>query len=130
MTIVPRATLSAKSSRRIAELARHKTFPPLSIKPQSEWDWEEWQNDISPQTLTAVATEKTTALAQPKPLHHSYQSSKPVQWAIAQRTLTHMASERLNKLSEARQLSGYREDYDPNTLWYLEQHFLLTFSSS
>ena len=56
---------------------------------------------------------KRTALA--GPLHHSYQSSKPVQWAIAQRTLTHMASERLNKLSEARQLSGYREDYDPNT---------------
>lgn len=115
MTIVPRATMSAKPSHRIAELARHKTYSPLLIKPQSEWDWEEWQNSISPPALTAVATERTTALAQPKPLHHSYQHSKPVQWLIAQHTLTHMASERLNKLSEARQLSGYREDYDPNT---------------
>ena len=115
MTIVPRATKSAKPSRRIAELARHKTYSPLLIKPQSEWDWDEWQNNISPPALAAVATERITSLARSKPLHDSYQLSKPVQWPIAQHTLAHMASERLSKLSEARQLSGYREDYDPNT---------------
>lgn len=123
-TRIPRAALSARPSLRIAELARHKTFPPLPIKPRSEWDWGEWEKDISEAALKAVASERTSTLAQPKTCNAAYRPSREVQWAIAPSTLIHSASERLQKLSEPKQISGYREDYNSHA-WTVSRAALL-----
>ena len=123
-TVIPRPTLSAKPSARIAELARHKSYNLLQIKPHSEWDWGEWNSDINQSALTAIASERTIMLAQPKSSHRLYRPNRAVQWPIASHTLKHMASERVNKLAEPRQISGYHEDYNPNR-WTVSRAALL-----
>lgn len=123
-TRIPRGTMSARPSSRVVELARHKTFPPLPIKPRSEWDWGEWEKEISAAALAAVASDRTTTLAQPKTPNSSYRPSREVQWPIAPTTLTHSPSERLQKLSEPKQISGYREDYNSHA-WTVSRAALL-----
>lgn len=52
---------------------RHKTYPPLPIKANSEWDWGEWESDITTATKNAVASPRVTTLADPKKAHPHYE---------------------------------------------------------
>ena len=77
-TVIPRPILSAKQSAQIiAELARHKSYNLLQIKPHSEWDWGECNSDINRQSaLSAIASERTIMLAQTKSSHRLYCPSR------------------------------------------------------
>lgn len=124
MTTIRRATLSAHASSRVSELAKHKMYSALPIKPDSEWDWGEWKSDIKSSTLKVEASDRVCALSRPKSTHPLYKSNRPVQWVISPATLTHTATERLQKLAEFKQVAGYREDYNGHA-WSVSRAALL-----
>ena len=72
MTVVPRSVLRAETTPRLHSLARHKTYPPLPIKSQSEWDWGKWESDVSPAARSAEASIRVGELAQAKKDHLLY----------------------------------------------------------
>lgn len=72
MTVVPDAALRVMPSERLCHLARHKTAPPLLIRPHTEWDWGEWPSVISPAAKTAEASQRVIQLAEPKRDHEMY----------------------------------------------------------
>ena len=111
---IPQRALTANPSTRTHSLAVHKTYHPLSIKQDSEWEWEAWLSDVKPSALNATPTSRVTELATPKCPHRDYQPSRRVQWIIPQTALLHTAGERLIKLANPKQLTGYHEDYNSN----------------
>ncbi len=113
MTVVPSPVLRARPSERIQYLARHKTYPPLLIKPNSEWDWGDWEPDITEAAKTAIASERVTTLATPKATHRLYQPPKGVQWPVSKVAQSHNASERIYKLARPKNRHLDQEDYDP-----------------
>ena len=116
--------LNATPSNRTIQLAKHKTYDPLLIKPDSEWDWGEWPSDMKPAALNATPSQRVSELATPKSLPTDYQPCKKVQWVIPRSALSHIAGERLTKLALPKQIVGYQEDYDPNA-WKVSRAALL-----
>lgn len=115
MTVIPTTTLRARPSERLSYLARHKTYPPLLIKPNSEWDWEEWEPDVSEGAKTASASARVTTLATPKETHPQYRPARRVQWSVSNEARSHNASERTYKLARPKNRHVDQEDYDPRT---------------
>ena len=63
---MPSSAIRVRPSGHLSRLARHKTYPPLLVKPNSEWDWGEWEADISRAAKMATATPRVSALAESK----------------------------------------------------------------
>lgn len=114
VTTVPETVLRARPSRHLCRLARHKTYPPLPIKPHSEWEWGEWEADISTAARNALSSARVATLAEPKAAHQQYQPCKDVQWSVSKAALTRMASERMHKLARPKNRHGEMEDYNPH----------------
>ena len=112
-TIIPPAALRASATKRVTELSKHKTYPPLLIMDDSEWDWGEWQSQIPPATLSATVSSRVEHLAGAKKCSQDYNPPKSVQWPIKQSTLSAVATDRVKKLSQAKSKNEQYEDYDP-----------------
>ena len=78
MTIVPAAALQVLPSQHLCHLACHKTYPSLLIRPNTEWDWSEWQSMVSPAAKTAQASSRVIELAETKKDHLLYKPCKLV----------------------------------------------------
>ena len=125
---ISRQALSATPSRRLINLARHKIYLPLHIKPQSEWDWGEWTSDINTAALQTTPSGRVIELSQPKNPPAAYQPCRQVQWPISPLSLQHVPSDRLVKLACPKQIPGYQEDYDPHA-WSVSRAALLAQTS-
>ena len=115
MTVIPGPALQAAPTSRLSELARHKTYPPLMIKPRSQWDWEEWQSDINPAALSAIASGRVCSLADPKNTPEKYAGPRPVVWEVGKTARNHIASDRTSKLARPKNKHEDTADYDPYT---------------
>lgn len=114
MTVIPQNTLRVRPTEHLRRLARHKTYPPLPIKTNSEWDWGEWHSDISHAAKTAEASSHLRTLAEPKHAHPLHQPCRHVQWPVSRAALTHVASEQVQKLAQLKPRNGELEDYNPH----------------
>ena len=127
-TVIPRSALSAKSSNRILHLAQHKTYPFLPIKPNSEWDWSEWETDISPGAKVAAASPRVMTLAEPKNTHLRFEPCRDVRWKVSKACLSHVASELTLKLARPKSHNAALEDYNPRA-WSVSRAALLAQAS-
>ena len=128
VTIIPRAAFSARASRRLQQLAIHKTYLPLEIKEESEWDWGEWKSDICRSALHADPSPRVTELSLPKQTHKLYVPNKPTIWPVKKSALQHSASERQIKLGQPKQIPRYQEDYNPHR-WTVSRAALMAQAS-
>ena len=128
ITVIPRAAFSARASQRVQHLARHKTYPPLKIKEDSEWDWGEWKSDISRLALRADPSPRVTELSLPKTTDKLYAPNRSAIWPVKRSTLQHTASERQVKLSQPKQIPRYQEDYNPHR-WTVSRAALMAQAS-
>lgn len=113
MTVIPMTALRVRPTQRLKQLSRHKTYPPLHIKKDSEWDWGEWVSDISPAAKNATASGHIVRLAEPKEDHALYKQCRQVQWKVTKEAQSHVASERVLKLAKPKNRNLDLEDYDP-----------------
>lgn len=102
-TVISTRALSASPSKRLHELACHKSYAPLKIKSHSEWDWGEWMSDMNTLKIPS-ATGRLESLAQPKDHVQEYQPPRDVEWKVPPMALKHTASDRLNQLSQFKQI--------------------------
>ena len=114
MTVIADDTLFALPTNRLKELAKHKTYPGLKIKDDSEWDWSEWKSGLTAVAKSAKSTERVEYLARPKTAPPTYQPAREVEWRVNASAKSIQASERLQKLARPKN-KGTWEDYDPNT---------------
>lgn len=128
MTTISPSALRVLPSEHLSRLARHKTFPPLPIKANSEWDWSEWKSDISHAAKTAEASSHLSALAEPKCSHPLHQACRQVQWPVSKATLGHVASERVQKLAKPKPHNEELEDYNPRA-WVVSRAALYSQAS-
>ena len=119
-SIVSDAAKKAEASQRVEVLAQPKSYVELKIKPNSEWDWSEWQADLTHAAMNASASERVTALANPKMPHRSYKEGKPVIWRVTESAKKALPSLRVQQLARPKSRSQYNEDYDPNA-WKVSQ---------
>lgn len=113
MTIIPDDALLTFPTNRIKQLAEPKTISELKIKLDSEWEWSEWNSDLTAAAKNARATERVEYLARPKTAPQTYQSAREVEWPVSASAKTIQASERLQKLARPKN-RGTWEDYDPD----------------
>ena len=113
-TIISKAAKNGEASTRIETLARSKQYAELPIKPNSGWDWGEWQSDIPAAAMNGEASDRVTFLATPKALHRSYHKGKPTIWNVSEPAKKTLPSLRLQKLARPKSRSQYEEDYDEN----------------
>lgn len=112
-TVIPEAALTVRPSKRLTRLSRHKTYPPLLIKNESEWDWGEWTSDISSAAKNATASSRIISLAEPKTTHPLYKKPREIQWEQSKEALSYMATERVGQLAKPKNRYVELEDYDP-----------------
>lgn len=127
-TVIPKSALSARPSNHTQQLAQHKTYPSLPIKPNSEWDWSEWETDISPAAKQTMASLHVTALAEPKNTHPKYEPCRDVQWKVGKACLSHVASELTVKLARPKSHNAALEDYNPRA-WNVSRAALMAQAS-
>lgn len=111
-TTVSNAAKSARPSKRVEALAKAKQYQELPIKPNSCWDYSEWQSDVSPAALKYDPSSRTLQLSTPKVLHRDYKESRPVIWQVAPAARKALPSIRVQQLSRPKSRSQYKEDYD------------------
>ena len=139
MTVIPRSALRYMTTPRLSHLARHKPCPTLPIKPCSEWDWSQWESDVTAAALSAQASARVTELAQTKTEHPLYlpcrldthtihtlafsfythtpltltcaHTHREVQWPVTAGARAHTASELTVKLAQPKARNS--EDFDP-----------------
>ena len=111
--MIPMTALRVHPTQRLQQLSRHKTYPPLPIKQDSEWDWGEWVSDISSAAKHATASSHVVSLAEPKQANSLYKQCRQVQWKVSKEAQSHVASERVHKLSKPKNRNVDLEDYDP-----------------
>ena len=128
MTVIPSSALRVHPTQRLVRLSRHKTYPPLPIKNNSEWDWGEWATDIGQAAKTAQASMRVSGLAEPKLTHNSYKPCRTVQWEVSKAALSHSATERTQKLSQPKSHNPSLEDYNPQA-WNVSRGALLAQAS-
>lgn len=119
-TIVSEAAMKAEPSQHIESLSQPKTYVPLKIKSNSEWDWSEWECDLTEAAKNGTASERILALSDPKHLHRSYKEAKPVIWEVSQSAKKALPSLRVQQLARPKSRSQYNEDYNPNA-WRVSQ---------
>ncbi|XP_066911187.1 sperm microtubule associated protein 2-like isoform X1 [Clytia hemisphaerica] len=115
-SIVSNAAKSASANERIETLAKAKSYQELPIKPDSCWDYSEWNSDVSKAALKHNATDRTQQLSNPKSLHRTYKESRPVIWQVPHAARKALPSIRVQQLSRPKSRSQYKEDYD-STCW-------------
>eukprot|EP00112_Aurelia_sp_Birch-Aquarium-sp1_P014088 Seg3015.3 transcript_id=Seg3015.3/GoldUCD/mRNA.D3Y31 product="Testicular haploid expressed gene protein" protein_id=Seg3015.3/GoldUCD/D3Y31 len=115
-TIVSEAAKKASPSDRIELLARAKTYKELPIKPNSNWDWGEWDSDIPEAAKNGEASERVALLSRPKSLHPRHQECRTVLWSVSDSAKKTLPSLRLQKLARPKSRSQYQEDY--HSTWY------------
>ena len=113
-TVVSEAAMKAEPSQRIEVLANAKTYAPLKIKPNSEWDWSEWESDLTDAAKNASASDRVLVLSNPKQPHRNYQEGRPVIWEVSQSAQKALPSLRVQQLARPKSRSQYNEDYDAN----------------
>ena len=113
MTVISPAALQATPSPRLLDLARHKTHPPLLIKPHSEWDWEEWKSEINAAALNTTPSRHICSLADPKQTPERYVGPR-VCWEVGKASQNYLASDRITKLARPKSKHEAKEDYDPH----------------
>lgn len=128
MTTVPLSALRIRPSPRLVVLCRHKTYPPLSIKENREWDWGEWDSDVTPAAKTAMATLRVCELATSKTPNRDYQPCREVQWPVSRSALSHTVGERVQKLAQPKTKNREKEDYDPSA-WVVSRGALVAQAS-
>ncbi|XP_068705911.1 sperm microtubule associated protein 2-like [Montipora capricornis] len=119
-TTVSEAAMKAEPSQHIESLSQPKTYAPLKIKSNSEWDWSEWESDLTEAAKNGTASERVLALSDPKPPHRSYKEARPVIWDVSQSAMKALPSLRVQQLARPKSCSQYNEDYDPN-VWKVSQ---------
>lgn len=124
MTVIPASALRVYPSNRLVQLSRHKSYPPLPIKENSEWDWGEWAPDISQAAKTAQPSSRVSGLAEAKHTHQFYKPCRTVQWEVSKGALSHLASERTQKLAQPKSHNPSLEDYNPQA-WHVSRAALL-----
>ena len=127
-TVIPRAAFSARPSQRLRQLARHKTYLPLQIKEESEWDWGEWRSDINHAALRTDPSPRVVELSSPKKTHKLYAPNRATIWPVKRSALQHGASERQIKLGQPKQIPRYQEDYNPHR-WTVSRAALMAQAS-
>lgn len=108
--------MNCQPSERIEYLARSKTYKELPIKPNSQWDWGEWESDIPNAAKNAEASERLLMLSRPKASHLRYQECRSVTWVVPEHAKKTLPSLRIQKLARPKSRSQFQEDYNPN--WY------------
>lgn len=119
-TVVSETAMKAEPSQRIEFLAQAKTYAPLKIKPNSDWDWSEWESDLTEAAKNASTPERVLVLSNPKQPHRSYQEGRPVIWEVSQSAQKALPSLRVQQLARPKSRSQYNEDYDANA-WKVSQ---------
>ena len=114
-SVVSEAAKRCQPSERTDFLARAKTYNELPIKPNSRWDWGEWDSDIPEAAKRAEASERLSTLSRPKSLHSRYQECRPASWTVPEHAKKTLPSLRIQKLARPRS-SKHQEDYNPN--WF------------
>lgn len=127
-TVIPRSALSARASNRVAHLSHHKTYSPLPIKPKSEWDWGEWETDISQAAKVAVASPRIATLAEPKNTHPRFEPCQDVQWKVNKASLSYVATDLTLKLARPKSHNAAQEDYNPRA-WSVSRAALMAQAS-
>ena len=72
-TVVSGPAMKTEPTQRIEFLAQAKTYTPLKIKSNSDWDWSEWDSDLTEAAKNAAASERVLFLSNPKQPHRSLQ---------------------------------------------------------
>ena len=116
--------MSAQPSNRIKQLSRHKSYPSLPIKPHSEWDWGEWEPDITEATKQATPSARVLTLAEPKQPHQSFEPNRNVQWKVKKACLSYVATDLTLKLARPKNRHPELEDYNPKA-WSVSRWALL-----
>ena len=112
--------MKTEPSQRVEVLAQHKTYAPLKIKSNSQWDWSEWESDLAEAAKNATASERVLVLSNPKLPHRSYKEGWPVIWKVSQSAQKALPSIRVQQLARPKSRSQYNEDDDPNA-WKVSQ---------
>lgn len=107
--------MKAEPSERTEILAKPKTYAPLKIKENSEWDWSLWESDLPEAAKKATASERVVVLANPKETHKNYKEGRHVIWQVPEGAKKALPSLRIQQLARPKSRSKYNEDYDPNT---------------
>jgi len=115
-TTVSRSARNAIASSRLEELAKSKEYAELPIKPDSCWDYSEWESDVSKAALQYTASSRIENLSNAKKLHGQYKECRPVMWTVSTGAKKTLPSQRVQKLARPKSRSQYKEDYDSN--WY------------
>ena len=127
-TVIPHSALLATASQRLQYLAKHKTYPPLLIKPHSEWEWGEWKSEISTAAVNAISTQHVCSLAEPKLTPKGYVGPRQVCWEVGKAAKIHLASSRTTKLARPKSKHEETEDYDPHTYTVSRSALIAQFS--
>lgn len=118
--LVSEAAMKAEPSQRTEFLAQPKTYAPLKIKSNSDWDWSEWESDLTEAAKSATASERVLVLSNPKMPHRNYKEGRPVIWKVSQTAQKALPSLRVQQLARPKSRSQYNEDYDANA-WKVSQ---------
>ena len=119
-TVVSEAAMKTEPSQRVETLSQPKNYTPLKIKSTSEWDWSEWESDLTEAAKNATASERVLALSNAKLPHRSYNEARPVIWEVSQSAMKTLPSLRVQQLARPKSRSQYNEDYDSNA-WKVSQ---------
>lgn len=118
--LVSEAAMKAEPSQRTEFLAQPKTYAPLKIKSNSDWDWSEWESDLTEAAKSATASERVLVLSNPKMPHRNYKEGRPVIWEVSQTAQKALPSLRVQQLARPKSRSQYNEDYNANA-WKVSQ---------
>ena len=119
-TVVSGPAMKTEPTQRIEFLAQAKTYTPLKIKSNSDWDWSEWDSDLTEAAKNATASERVLFLSNPKQPHRSYNEGRPVIWEVSESAQKALPSLRVQQLARPKSRSQYNEDYDANS-WKVSQ---------
>ena len=111
-SIVSKGAKSANASERVQTLAKPKEYTELPIKPDSCWDYSEWQSDVSKAALKYDPSARVLQLSTAKVLHREYNESRPVIWQVPSAARKALPSIRVQQLARPKSRSQYKEDYD------------------
>ena len=111
-TVVSEAAMKAEPTQRIETLAHPKTYAPLKIKSNSEWDWSEWESDLTEAAKNSTASERVIFLSNPKLPHRNYKEGRSVIWEVSESAQKALPSLRVQQLARPKSRSQYNEDYD------------------
>ena len=106
-TVVSLAAMKAELSQRIEVPANANTYAPLKLKPNSDWDWSEWESGLTDAAKNASASDRVLVLSNPKQPHRNYQEGDPVIWEVSQSTQKVLPSLIVQQLATPKSQSQY-----------------------